>query len=493
MIKTIFTVLNAYLLRFLGNLLLKEITISDDMSHELGNDMMKLMHDLFPICRSITGDGVRKTLEIINEYVLVEKFEISSGKKVFDWIIPDEWNITDGYIIDPNGEKIVDFKKLNLHVLNYSTPIDTIIELSELKKHIFTDPDMPERVPYVTSYYKKNWGFCMSHNQLLGLKDGTYKIKIDSVLKSGSLTFGEFFIKGKSEEEILISTYICHPSLCNDNLSGIVLCTMLAKFFKKIPLNHSVRFLFIPETIGAVTWLSLNEKNLHKIKHGLNISDIGNKGDLIYKKSRRGNAKVDIVVPEILNKTRTRSKIVKFFPYGSDERQFCSPGLNLPVGHLMREFYDTSVNGVQKSGYHTSGDDFSIISQESLQEAFNICVKIIFELDNSQMMEQDDTESKDVSDSNTRFRDDEYFYNLRPKCEPQLGKYNIYDEIGGMYNIKKKELKFAILWVLNYSDGNHSLQNIAKKSEIKLEIIRNAAEILKQKGLISEFHNKSIN
>ena len=481
------------MLLFLGSLVLKEVTISNDASHNIVNEMMELMHELYPICRSITGNGVRETLKIIRKHISIEKFEIASGRKVFDWTIPDEWNIFDGYIINPNGEKIIDFKKLNLHVVNYSTPIDITIELSELKKHIFTDPDMPNAVPYVTSYYKRNWGFCMTHNQLLGLEDGNYKVKIDSVLKPGYLTYGEFFKKGREKNEILISTYICHPSLCNDNLSGIVFCTMLGKFLENFSFNHSIRFLFIPETIGAITWLSLNEKNIHRIKHGLNISDIGNKGNLIYKKSRRGNTETDKTITRVLNKIDNNSKIIEFFPYGSDERQYCSPGLNLPIGHFMREFYDITANGVQKSGYHTSADDFSVISQDSLEEALKICVKIISEIDNLEMNNMKDVKTNNTSKKKIDFRNEQYYYNLKPKCEPQLGKYNIYEEIGGTYNLEKKEMKFAILWVLNFSDGENSLQNIAQKSKIDLEIIQNAASILKEKGLISEFNNNSEN
>jgi len=473
----------------LGDLLLKEDINFDYNIHDIGEDMMRLMHELFPICRSITGNGVRETLDIINEHISVKKVEIPSGKEVFDWTIPDEWNINDGYIIEPNGEKIVDFKKLNLHILNYSTPIEKIIELDDLKKHIFSDPNLPEVVPYVTSYYKKNWGFCMSQNQLDGLKEGKYKIKIDSVLEPGNLTFGEFYIKGKSEEEIIISTYICHPSMCNDNLSGVVLCTLLAKFFKNISLNYSIRFLFIPETIGAIAWLSLNEGNLSKIKHALNISDIGNKGKIIYKKSRRGNAQVDKIVRNILDDNHVSSKTIEFFPYGSDERQFCSPGINLPMGHLMREFYDITNDGIQKSGYHTSGDNFSIISQESLEEAYKICIQIIFELNKIDVIKK---EKED--DRNINFPNEEYYYNLKPKCEPQLGKYKIYEEIGeqeigGKYDIRKKEMRYAIFWVLNYSDGNYSLKEISEKSEIKMEIIKNVANILEQKKLIKKIEN----
>ena len=480
------------MLCLLGDLLLKEDINFDYNIHDIGEDMMRLMHELFPICRSITGNGVRETLSIMKKYISLEKFEIPTGKKVFDWTIPNEWNILDGYIIDPNGKKIVDFKKSNLHILNYSVPIDKTIEFSELKKHIFTDSNMPDAIPYVTSYYKKNWGFCMTHNQLLKLRDGKYKVKIDSTLKPGHLTYGEFFKKGKIEDEILISTYVCHPSLCNDNLSGIVFCTLLGKILEKFSLNHSIRFLFIPETIGAITWLSLNEKNIHKIKHGLNISDIGNKGKLVYKKSRIGNTKIDEIAINVLNKVKDHSKTTEFYPYGSDERQYCSPGLNLPVGHLMREFYDITVNGKQNSGYHTSADNFSVISQDSLEEAFKICVKIILEVDGLEMEDKEESTNK-IFKKKIDLQNQQYYYNLKPKCEPQLGKYNIYEEIGGMYDLEKKEMKFAFLWVLNFSDGEHSLQDISKKSGINIEIIRNASNILEEKQLISKFDTNSKN
>lgn len=472
---------------------MNKIEISNDTSHNIGNEMIKLMHELYPICRSITGDGVRETLSIIKKHISLEKFEVPTGKKVFDWTIPDEWNIFDGYIIDPNGEKIVDFKKSNLHILNYSTPIDRTIKFSELKDHIYTDPSMPDAIPYVTSYYKKNWGFCMTHNQLLKLRDGNYKVKIDSILKPGHLTYGEFFKKGKMVDEILISTYVCHPSLCNDNLSGLVFCTLLGKFLENFSLNHSIRFLFIPETIGAITWLSLNEKNIHKIKHGLNISDIGNKGKLVYKKSRIGNTKIDQIATNVLNEVKNDSKTMEFYPYGSDERQYCSPGLNLPVGHFMREFYDISVNGKQKSGYHTSADDFSVISQDSLEEAFKICVKIILKLDSIETVDEKEVLTDKISKKEIDLQNQQYYYNLKPKCEPQLSKYNIYEEIGGTYNLEKKEMKFALLWVLNFSDGEHSLQDIAQKSGIGLEIIRNASNILEEKQLISKFDGNSKN
>ena len=266
-------------------------------------EMYKLLTELYPICRSITGNGVRKTLEIIQNYILIEHHEVPSGTKVFDWIIPKEWNIEDAYIKTDKGQKIVDFQKSNLHVLNYSTPIKSKLPLSELKQHLYTLPDQPEAIPYRTSYYNENWGFCLSHNQFLTLEDGKYEIVIDSSLKDGNLTYGEFFLQGKKNEEILLTCYTCHPSLCNDNLSGIVLLTFLAQYLSKLKLDYSYRFLFIPETIGAITWLKLNEEKISKIKHGLVITCVGDSGKFTYKKSRLGNAEIDQTAINILKES----------------------------------------------------------------------------------------------------------------------------------------------------------------------------------------------
>jgi len=252
-------------------------------SENRGNEMFQLMEKLYPICRSITGNGVRKTLEIIKKEIPLQIHEVPTGEKVFDWTIPKEWNINDAYIINPDGKKVVDFKESNLHVLNYSIPVNQKISLLELKKHIHTIPEKPNVVPYVTSYYSENWGFCMKHNDFLNLKEGEYSVVIDSKLEKGSLTYGEFLIPGKSDFEILLSCYVCHPSMCNDNLSGVVLLTEIAKYFKNIENYYSIRFIFVPETIGTITWIHQNEANLSKIKHGLVATCLGDSGKFTYK------------------------------------------------------------------------------------------------------------------------------------------------------------------------------------------------------------------
>lgn len=440
-----------------------------------GDEMFQLMERLYPICRSITGNGVRETLEIIKKEIPLKIHEVPTGEKVFDWTIPKEWNINDAYIIDPHGEKIIDFKKSNLHVLNYSIPINQKISFSELKKHIHTIPEKPDLIPYVTSYYSENWGFCMRHNDFLKLKEGEYTVKIDSKLEEGSLTYGEFLIPGKSEFEILLSCYVCHPSMCNDNLSGIVLLTQIAKHFKDLKNNYSIRFIFIPETIGAITWIKQNESSLSKIKHGLVATCLGDSGKFTYKKSRQGNAEIDKTVIEVLEKSKVEFKTVDFFPWGSDERQFCSPGFNLPVGSLMRSMYGTE----DFPEYHTSGDNLEYIKKESLEESFEKYLEIIKSLDKN----KPDINFRNIERKTTK--NSKLYKNLVQKCEPQLGKRGIYRILGGQNNnFEKRKNEFAIFWVLNLSDGTNSLEDIANRSNLPLKLIENAANILIEKHLL---------
>ena len=430
-----------------------DFKILAEKSSEIGKEMFQLMEDLFPICRSITGNGVRQTLEIIKKHIPLENHEVPSGTKVYDWIIPKEWNIKDAYIIDPNEREIVDFKKSNLHVVNYSTPINQKISLSELKKHIHTIPEKPDLIPYITSYYSENWGFCMSHNQFLNLKEGEYQVVIDSKLDSGSLTYGEYFIPGKSKDEILLSCYVCHPSMCNDNLSGVVLLTMLAKYMQNFKNNYSIRFLFIPETIGAITWLYINEANISKIKHGLIATCLGDSGSLTYKRTRNSSEEIDKTVENILKKSGAKFRVLDFFPWGSDERQFCSPGFNLPVGSLMRTMYG------KFQEYHTSADNLDFIKKDALFDTYQKYVKTIFIIDNNKV-----------------------YTNQNPKCEPQLGKRGLYREIGAQKITR--DVESAIFWILNLSDGKNSLLDIAKRSNINFEVLLETALKLENKNLL---------
>ena len=453
----------------------QEITCS---SSRLGDEMYQLMEELFPICRSITGNGVRISLKIISNHIPLTIFEVPTDTQVFDWTIPKEWNINDAYIKNNEGQKILDFKKSNIHVVNYSVPIRKRISFKELKQHIHTIPSQPDVIPYLTSYYNEYWGFCMTHNDFIQLKNGEYEVVIDSSLKNGSLTYGEFFIKGKSDQEIVFSCYICHPSLCNDSLSGVVLTTILAKHLSKFNNYFSYRFLFIPETIGAITWLSRNEENLSKIVHGLVVTCVGDPGNSTYKKSRNGNNVIDLVVEKVLKESKEPYEILDFFPTGSDERQFCSPGINLPFGSLMRTPYDKFLQ------YHTSADNLEFIKKENLENSLAKYFSIINELENNHT----DYSNNVNPDNNKKSvkKDELVFLNLYPKCEPQLGKRGLYQKLGGIKDATSNKL--AILWILNQSDGNNSLSDIAKKSDIDYKRIVNAAKLLKEANLIKQIN-----
>lgn len=418
-----------------------------------GTRMYALAERLFPICRSITGDGVRQSLRILQEYVPLEIHEVPSNTTVFDWTVPKEWNIRDAWVIGPNGKKIIDFKEHNLHILQYSTPVHQVLGLEELKKHLFTLPDKPDLIPYRTSYYQENWGFCMAHNQYLELSDGDYEVYIDATLEAGSLTYGELYIPGASEEEVLFSAHICHPSLANDNLSGIGLLTFLAKLLLEQKNRYSYRFLFIPGTIGSITWLARNEHKVKHIKHGLVVSLVGDAGGFTFKKSRRGDSEIDQVVTYVLKNSGYPCEVIDFFPYGYDERQFCSPGFNLPVGNLTRSPFGSYPE------YHTSGDNLQLIQPNFLQASFDIYLAIV------EILEQNF-----------------FFQNLYPKCEPQLGKRGLYAAIGG--DNDQKELQMAMLWLLNFADGNYSLLDIAEKSKIPFTLMRRCSKLLVENQLL---------
>ncbi len=424
-----------------------------DGSMSVGQEIYSFIEEAYPICRSITGNGVRETLNIIKNKVSIKITEIPSGTQVFDWTIPKEWNINDAYVKNSKDEKIIDFKKSNLHVMGYSSPINKKMGLNELQEHLFTLPEYPEWIPFIASYYTENWGFCLSHNEYNNLKEDIYEVVIDSSLTDGFLTYGEYFIKGKTDKEVLLTSYICHPSMCNDNLSGPAVIANIAKKLTGRKLKYSYRFLFIPETIGSITWLSLNEKNVHNIKYGLVATCCGDEGISTYKRSRIGNAEIDVIVEKVLKDSSENYKIIDFFPTGSDERQFCSPGFNLPVGSLMRSMY-----GAGFAEYHTSADDINFVKPNSLEDTFNKYMDVINIIENN-----------------------EKYINLYPKCEPQLGKRGLYRKIATKY---VTEMHNSILWVLNYSDGKNSLLDIANKSDLSFSNIKAAADILKEVNII---------
>jgi len=422
----------------------------------LGREMYDLIGDLYPICRSITGNGVRETLRRLQQLVPITIREVPSGTKVFDWTVPLEWNIRDAYVKNSCGQRVIDFKKSNLHVLNYSEPIHETMRLDALRPHLFTLPDHPDWIPYRTSYYKRNWGFCLAHKQFLDLADDEYEVCIDASLAKGHLTYGEIYLPGAVSDEILISTHICHPSLANDNLSGMAVAAFLAKSISHLsPRRYSYRFLFIPGTIGAITWLSVNEDTVHRIKHGLVLAGVGDSGPMTYKKSRRGNAEIDQVAAHVLQHSASKSQILEFSPYGYDERQYCSPGFNLAVGRLSRTPHGTFPE------YHTSADNLDFVNPNALSESLSACTSIL------SVLEKNGT-----------------YLNTNPKCEPQLGERGLYRAMGGATNSKTSEM--AMLWVLNLSEGSHSLLDIANRAQMPFETIFRAADTLKQHELLAD-------
>jgi aminopeptidase-like protein len=420
---------------------------------QLGNELHAFATQLYPICRSITGEGIRQTLAAIGERIPLRVFNVPTGTRVFDWTVPKEWNVQDAYIQGPDGKRAADFRESNLHVLNYSMPVRLKMSLAELRPHLFTLPERPDWIPYRTSYYKEDWGFCLSHKQMLSLKEGEYEVLIDSSLENGNLTYGECYLRGQTSDEILFSCHACHPSLANDNLSGLVVATFLANSLAEIGHRYSYRFLFIPGTIGAITWLAQNCEAAGNIRHGLVLTCIGDAGGFHYKKSRRGTAEIDRAAAQVLKHQGESFEVQEFSPYGYDERQFCSPGFNLPVGCLMRSVWGTFPE------YHTSADNLDFIRPESLAQSLRVCAGII-----------------DVLENNRKFR------NLNPFCEPQLGRRNLYRTTGG--GAIGNEIN-ALLWVLNLSDGEHSLLDIAERSGMAFSAICEAADRLQQSGLLA--------
>jgi aminopeptidase-like protein len=419
----------------------------------MGLVMYEFIRQMYPLCRSITGAGFRETLSMIGCRIPLEIHEVPTGTPVFDWTVPKEWNIGDAYVKDMRGERVIDFRKSNLHVMSYSVPVKTTLPLSELKKHLFTLPEHPDWIPYRTSYYQETWGFCLSHGALLKMKDDLYEVCIDSSLEPGHLTYGEYYLPGEEEEEVLVSCHTCHPSLCNDNLSSVALVTFLAKHLSTGPRRYSYRFLFIPGTIGSIAWLCLNEERVHKIKHGLVAACTGDPGKSTYKKSRQGDAEIDKAVAHVLKHSGQEYEIIDFFPYGYDERQYCSPGFNLPVGCLMRTPHG------RYPEYHTSADDLTLVRPASLADSFKKYLAVIEVLENNRS-----------------------YVNLYPKCEPQLGKRGLYRLLGGDRETGFDQM--SLLWVLNLSDGRHSLLDIAERSGYEFAMIKNAAIALLVEGLL---------
>lgn len=418
-----------------------------------GAAMYDLVRRLSPVCRSITGNGVRETLDALREHIPLKIHEAPTGTVAFDWTVPKEWNIRGAYIKGPCGEKVLDLRDSALHVVSYSTPVHERMSLAELKQHVATLPEHPDWIPYRTSYFKPRWGFCMSHRALADLPDGEYEVCIDSTLEDGHLTYGECFIPGASSEEVLVHTHVCHPAMCNDNMSGIAVSVFLASALSAERGNHySYRFVFLPGMIGPIVWLALNEASVPRIRHGLVLTCLGDAGGFTYKKSRRGSAEIDLAAAHALKHSREPYQVREFSPIGYDERQYCSPGFDLPVGRLSR-----TPNG-EYPEYHTSADDISFIGTAHLEGSLDVCRSIVGILEGNAL-----------------------YLNKYPKCEPQLGVRGLYRTQGGTSQAAAEE---ARLWVLNLSDGEHRLLDIAERSGLPFPAIAVAARELVEHGLL---------
>ena len=395
----------------------------------LGLEMHSLLETLFPICRSITGNGVRQTLKIIKEIIPITFHEVSSGTKVFDWEIPNEWNIKDAYVKDENGNRVIDFQKSNLHVVGYSVPVDKWITLSELQENLHSLPEQPNAIPYITSYYKERWGFCISHDERLKLKDGKYHVFIDSTLEKGSLTYGEYIIKGETEQEVFLSTYICHPSMANNELSGPVVAAFIGKWLASQPRRYTYRIVFIPETIGSITYLSQHLEELREnVLVGFNLSCIGDDKAYSYVASPYENTLADKVASNVLSFKHPDFIKYSFLNRGSDERQYCSPGVDLPLVTLCRSKYGTY------PAYHTSLDNLDYVTEEGLLGGYELVKDCIYVIENNR--------------------------SFRVTCygEPQLGKHGLYPNLSTK---KSGESINTIMDFIAYSDGTNDLIEIS--------------------------------
>ncbi len=424
----------------------------------VADEAVALMHAMYPLCRSITGDGVRRTLDLVGEWAPLERSEVPSGTPVFDWDVPREWNIVDAYVADATGRRVIDFRAHTLHVVSYSGPVRARMSRAELEPHLHSLPEHPDRIPYRTSYYRETWGFCLRDADRQRLGDGPFDVVIDSSLAPGHLSYAECIVPGQLTDEALVYTHVCHPALANDNLTGIAVAAALARALQSEQPRLSWRVVFAPGTIGSLTWLSRNESALHRVRAGLVIGLLGDGGALTYKRSRHGDALVDRVAASLLPPAGGRQ--IDFDPYGYDERQFCSPGFDLPVGRLTR-----TPNGLYDE-YHTSADDLAFVTPAAIEGALATLIDMLAAID-----------------ANRRW------LNLAPKGEPRLGKRGLYGAVGGA---GPSDHERAMLWLLNQSDGHNDLLAIGHRSGLSLAALMDAAEALEAAGLLAPIEEDSV-
>lgn len=435
-----------------------------DLQHEAkattqATAALALIRSLYPICRSITGNGVRRTFDLLEERIPLERFEVASGTPIYDWEIPPEWNVRDAYIADAQGRRVVDFRAHNLHLVGYSVPVDRTMTLDELQPHLHSLPAHPDWIPYRTAYYAQSWGFCLAHRVREQLGPGPFRVVVDSELSAGHLSYAESRVEGTTRDEAIVYTHTCHPSLANDNLTGIAVAAGLAAELRRERPRHTWRFVFGPGTIGSLAWLHRNEGRLPNVRCGLVIGLLGDPGPLTYKRSRQGRSVTDRVAEYVLRGPATPGDVTDFEPYGYDERQFCSPGFDLPVGRMTR-----SSNG-RYPEYHTSADDLSLVGRDPLAESIRALARTI-----------------SILDGNRRV------LNLNPKGEPRLGKRGLYGSIGG---VEPGEFQHALLWVLNLADGTNDLLAIAERSGVAFEVVERAATELERVQLVRTLDESS--
>jgi aminopeptidase-like protein len=415
-----------------------------------GAEVFELARELFPLPRSLTGVGVRETLRMVGELVPLEVTEVPTGTPIFDWTVPREWNLSDAWIADSSGRRIVDARASNLHVLGYSHSVRATLSGAELLDHLHSLPEHPDRIPYRTAYWADTWGFCVTERQREAIRpDDRYEVVIDATLEDGHLTYGEALLPGETEEEVLLSTYVCHPSLANDNVSGIAVLAALGRRLAERPLRRTHRLLFSPGTVGPLTWLSRNLDGLERIRAGLVVACVGDPGPLRYKRSRRGDTRVDLAAAHVLRQTRPDALVEEFVPWGGDERQFCSPGFDLPVGALTR-----TPHGLYPE-YHSSDDDLALITPESLGDSLAGVLEIL------DVLERDRT-----------------YVSRSPYGEPQLGRRGLYREVSAGVPRAEEAFQRALMWVLNQADGTHSLLETAERAELPFAVVADAADAL---------------
>jgi aminopeptidase-like protein len=421
---------------------------------------LTLAEQLYPLCRSIAGPALRQSFDLIERWIPLRRTEVPSGTKVYDWEAPREWHVRDAYIADTNGRRLIDWRRHNLHVVNYSVPVRATMSLHELEPHLHSLPDRPDWIPYRTSYYREDWGFCVSHRDREVIGPGPFEVVIDAEHRDGSLTYAECIVPGSGPDFAVVYVHSCHPSLANDNLSGIVVAAALADALRREAPRRTWRIVFGAGTIGSLAWLSRNEANLPRLRAGFTLGLLGDPAPITYKRSRQGNTATDRVAELVLKRSGQPRRVVDFEPYGYDERQFCSPGFDLPVGRLSRAQHG------EYPEYHTSADDLSLLSADSLAGAIAVGASLIGALDSNRSL-----------------------LNLSPKGEPRLGKRGLYGALGGL---SPGESEQALLWVLSGSDGKCDLAAIARRSGLPFGAVVDAAAALESAGLLAELDSQPL-